>query len=108
MGSAVDEMFPDYSELKSEVVTALELSAQFSLGFLALSEVMNVLIPKTEYYRSPIGDGQAIYWFYSTQPTMFKKINRLRSVALASIKSSFFRLPEEEDPKSVKVPAASK
>lgn len=58
-GTFVDQLFPPYVETKSDLMNALELSAQFSLGFLALGEMMNVLIPNNNLYQSPIGDGKS-------------------------------------------------
>jgi hypothetical protein len=73
LGSTLDHLFPPITR-QSPQRLLIETAAQFSVGFLSLTEVMNVLLPAADDYTSPISDGTLIYFFYTSQPIFQEKL----------------------------------
>ncbi len=87
-GYLIDSVFPPLEQAdgqvhKSNAVVAGEVLLQFTLGFWAMSEVMKMLLPRSDY-NSPIGDGTSTYFFFKAQSNMWRKIQYLYSQASSS------------------------
>lgn len=77
LGRFLDNTFPPPDDGKSDLQLGLEVGGQFVVGMATLCESMRALQPHSPEYQTPVGDGTAIFFFYSQQPNFLVKCNDL-------------------------------
>lgn len=85
LGQALDMVFPQVpadGSLRNEAKEALLVAAQFSAGILAARSMLEILLPNSPNYRSPIGDGLFVFFFYMNQPRMRARLDALVNVVV--------------------------
>lgn len=74
-GAVLDRAFSNIHALDS-LPSMAKVLLQFGGGVVILGAASRAMVPRNQ--TSPIGDGILIYFFYNSQPNMFREIAALR------------------------------
>jgi hypothetical protein len=75
VGAVVDSVMPVYDPTRSKTYLLVESVVQFGASFAALTEVMNLLLPRD--YQPVIGDGVGVTFLILSQPNFLLRLNAL-------------------------------